>query len=263
MSEQQDALDDLGVSGVLAAISWAGVSAYKRTMRDYDPESGHDQGWVGYTAHGFLCDRQDRVFSCGRYSVASPDEANSGLDVVAAGLLPGEFESMPKIAPGVVARANWNGSPGWRCGAWRWLQSSFTFGESDAILWGQKRPTKQRAASQAVPDQLMFPTDEDDLQFLRVAEALLAEEEDSDVLTTLVLGHSVQKDLNVQELLLGRSRLNKGGGPAWYWKHDLLASRVEGQGRTLPPAFPAPRPGLDGVPDATVRLRRKSQEGSE
>ncbi|MFJ2672847.1 hypothetical protein [Streptomyces sp. NPDC087525] len=66
MSEQQDALEDFESSGVLSALVWANASGYRRTMQDYDPDTGHDQGWIGSTAHKLLCDRLDRVFSTGK-----------------------------------------------------------------------------------------------------------------------------------------------------------------------------------------------------
>ncbi|MFI5810275.1 hypothetical protein ACIA7S_04750 [Streptomyces sp. NPDC051643] len=263
MSEQQDALEDLEEASVLAAISWAAESAYARTMRDYDPDAGHDQGWVGYTAHGFLRDRQDRVFSCGKYAVSSPADALSGLDTVAAGLLPREFDRMPRIPPGTVTQANLNGSPGWRFGDWRWLQSAFPFGESNVIPWPQKSPTKRRVAAQAVanPDQPMLPVDEDEAHlFEDIMEALLSLDEDEGDLTTLVVAHSVQKELGARELFLGRSRLNKGGGSAWHWKHDLLTPPSGDYGRTPKPITPEPSGGFDSVPDAAVRLRRHVQE---
>ncbi|MFI8358829.1 hypothetical protein ACIGD1_01485 [Streptomyces sp. NPDC085612] len=266
MSEQQDALEDLEEAGVLAAMSWAAESAYARTMRDYDPDAGHDQGWVGYTAHGFLRDRQDRVFSCGKYAVSSPADALSGLDTVAAGLLPGEFKRMPRILPGAVRRANLNGSPGWRFRDWRWLQAAFPFGESNAIPWSQKSPTKRRVAAQHLPgpaDQPMLPVDEDEAHLFEdvMAATLLALDESADGLTTLVLAHAVQKELGVRELFVGRSRLNKGGGAAWHWKHDLLKPPFGDYGRGAQPVAPKPSGGFDAVPDAAVRLRRHVLEG--
>ncbi|MFI1200902.1 hypothetical protein ACH4VR_15890 [Streptomyces sp. NPDC020883] len=260
MSEEQDALDCLREAGVLAGIGWAAKSAYARTMQDYDPEAGHGPGWVGYTAHDFLKDRQDRVFSCGRYTVSSPTEASAGMDVVAQGLLPGEYDAMPRIEPGLVTRFNLNSSPGWRFANWRWLQTSFTFGHVDEIPWPQKSPTKQRVAAQPDPDPqpTLFDADPDFAEFV---SDLVEAEEDTENLVTLVLAHAVQKELNVRELFLGRSRLNPGGGMAWYWKHDLLDYIPEIVDRKPQPIVPAPRPGSEAVADATVRLRRQKREG--
>lgn len=125
---------------------------------------------------------------------------------------------MPRLLPGAVRRANLNGSPGWRFGDWRWLQAAFPFGESSAIPWPQKSPTKRRVAAQRLPgptDQPMLPVDEDEAHLFQdvMAATLLAVDENADDLTTLVLAHAVQKELGVRELFLGRSRLNKGAAP--------------------------------------------------
>ncbi|MFD8366022.1 hypothetical protein [Streptomyces hygroscopicus] len=261
MSEQRDAREDLGSVGALAGINWANASAYRRTMQDYDPDTGHDQAWVGTTAHKLFCDRLDRVFSCGKYSVDSPEAAGEGLDVVAAGLGPGEYKRMPRITPGLITRADANGSPGWRYGDWRWLLASFTFGESNSIPWPQKSRTKRRVASQPIPDQLMFPEDDPITMALQAIVQAIAEEEDNAALTTLIVAHSVERELGIRELFLGRSRLNKGGGAAWHWKHDLLAATPGTPGSGPIPVVPEPRTGPPGVPDAAVRLRRQAQEG--
>ncbi|MFJ1787319.1 hypothetical protein ACIOML_23815 [Streptomyces anulatus] len=261
MSEEQDALDGLREAGVLAGIGWAAKSAYARAMQDYDPEAGHGPGVVGYTAHDLLKNRQDRVFSCGRYTVSSPTEATAGMDVVEHGLLPGEYETMPRLTPGLVTRSNLNGSPGWRFANLRWLQASFTFGGVDEIPWPRKSPTKRSVASQPDPDP--EPTLFDlDPGFDELASELSDGEADLEGLITLVLAHSVQRDLNVRELFLGRSRLNSGGGRAWYWKRDLLSYTPENLDRKPRPALPAPRQRADAVADATVRLRRHSNEGN-
>jgi hypothetical protein len=263
MSEQQDALEDLDAAGALAGIVWANASAYRRTMQDYDPDTGHDQAVVGTLAHTLMCDRLDRVFSTGKFAIESAEAPTAGLDLVAGGLAPGEFRQMPVIAPGVVVRSDVNGSPGWRCGDWRWLLASFTYGESDRIPWPRKSWTKQRVAAQLTPDQPMLPLEgeaQDDLE--AIVQALSIETEDSTV-TTLVVAHSVERELGIRELFLGRSRLNRGGGAAWYWKHDLLAASHGKPGTGPLPASPGPQPGAPSVPDAVVRLRRPAREGND
>lgn len=260
MSEEQDALDRLKDAGVLTGMGWAAKSAYRRAMQDYDPEVGHGPGVVGYMAHDLLKDRQDRVFSCGRYAVSSPTAATAGMDLVEHRLLPGEYDAMPRIAPGRVTRSNLNGSPGWRLDDLRWLQASFTFGGIDEIPWPRKSPTKRGVASQPDPDP--EPTLFDLLPELgEVGSDLSDGEAQSEDLVTLVLAHSVQRELNVRELFLGRSRLNSGGGRAWYWRHDLLSYTPGNLDRKPRPVLPAPRQGADAVADATVRLRRQSNEG--
>jgi hypothetical protein len=267
MSEQQDALEDLGSSGVLSALSWANASAYRRTMQDYDPDTGHDQGWVGITAHKLTCDRLDRVFSTGKYAVESPDSASVGLDAVAAGLAPGDFSSMPFLAPGTVVRSDVNGSPGWLYDRWRFLLASFVHGESDRIPWTQKSPTKRRIAAQRTPSgfvekQPTLPLDELDSALAAVVEAMSDGSDNVDV-TTLVIAHSVELVSGNRELYVGRSRLNHRGGEAWYWKHDLLATDFGTPGRGSIPKPPQPRSGPSGIQDAPVRLRREVREGND
>ncbi|MGV4890469.1 hypothetical protein ACSR0Z_28410 [Streptomyces viridosporus] len=268
MSEQQDALEDLGSIGVLSALAWANASAYRRTMEDYDPDTGHDQGWVGGTAHRLFCDRLHRVFSTGRHAVDSHEAASAGLDAVAAGLFPGEYRKMPVIAPGVVTWSDLNQSPGWRLGRWRFLLASFVHGESNRIPWPQKSPTKRQVASQAKPagwvdSHPMLPFGDDfDMSLTSVVQAVGEEDEDSEV-TTLIVAHSIERELGIRELYLGRSRYNRGGGEAWYWKHDLLATDFGTPGTEPIPASSGPRPGLSGVQDAPVRLRRQAREGND
>ena len=73
-------------------------------------------------------------------------------------------------------------------------------------------------------------------------------------LATYIVAHSLDAFSGEIELVLGRPRLNLGGGPAWHWYQDLLTVPLPGAGR---------RPDVDqvpadptGVPDAPVRLRR-------
>ncbi|MFF9664060.1 hypothetical protein ACF1FY_18420 [Streptomyces althioticus] len=265
MSEQQDALEDLGSSGVLSALAWANASAYRRTMEDYDPDTGHDQGWVGGTAHRLFCDRLHRVFSTGSHSVDSPDAASAGLDAVAAGLYPGEYDRMPVIAPGLVTWSDLNQSPGWRVGRWRFLLASFVYGESNRIPWPQKSPTKRRVASQVKPAGWEDPHPTlpfgDDFDMPSAITRVSEEGEDSDV-TTLIVAHSIERELGIRELYLGRSRYNRGGGEAWYWKHDLLATDLGTPGKKPIPASSGPHLGPSSVQDAPVRLRRQTREGN-
>ncbi|MER7968526.1 hypothetical protein ABTX35_05860 [Streptomyces sp. NPDC096080] len=265
MSEQQDALEDLESSGVLATLTWASASAYRRTMEDYDPDTGHDQGWVGSTAHKLFVDRLHRAFSTGKHGVDSPESASAGLDLVAAGLAPGEHRKMPLITPGTVVWSDLNQSPGWRYGDWRFLLTSFVFGESDRIPWPQKSPTKQRVAAQGKPSGWLDPHPtlwEDEAESLAATIQALREENAELNATTLIVAHSIERELNIRELYLGRSRLNRGGGDAWYWKHDLLAAEPGTPTSVTIPPSPDPRPGLSGIQDAPVRLRRQSSEGS-
>ncbi|MEU7120389.1 hypothetical protein [Streptomyces zaomyceticus] len=265
MSEQQDALEDLESSGVLAALAWADASAYRRTMDDFDPDTGHDQGWVGSTAHRLFVDRLHRVFSTGRHGVDSPEAASAGLDLVAAGLAPGEHRKMPLITPGEVVWSPLTQSPGWRCGDWRFLLTSFVYGESNRIPWPQKSPTKQRVALQGRPAGWLDPHptlfDEDPGSLAVAFEALRAPDAELDA-TTLIVAHSIERELGIRELYLGRSRLNRHGEDAWYWKHDLLAANPGTPTAEPIPTSPGPIAGAPEVQDAPVRLRRQPSEGS-
>ena len=258
MTEKEDALHELGEAGVLDALRWARRSAYARVLGDYDPDTGHDQGWVGYTGYKLMCDRLDRVFACKKYAVASDDQESVGLDVLALGLDPGEMETRPRIKPGVVVRADVSGSPGWRFGPWTWLTASFSFGEGEFISWPAKSKTKRRVASQADPDQLVLPFEE-----LGLSEAV---ELIRDVVrtneTVLILAHSVDRYTGQGELILGRSALNPGGGNPWSWKSDLLGNAGgPGSARPIEPQMPTGPSGND-VADVPVRLRRGSDEAS-
>jgi hypothetical protein len=269
MREQDEALRDLSAAHVLDGLRWSARSSVARTMEDFDPDTGHDQGWLGYTFHKLLKDRLDRVFSCGRYAVSAPDEsgleeleeleesvpedAEVGLDVLGAGLTQRELDTMPRVAPGVVSRADLNGSPGWRSGSWRWLLASFAYGGADRILWPRKSPTKRRVAAQPDPDQLAFDLDAMGLPVL----AELARADGTDGTKTLVLGHALDPDSGRAELPLGRPRLNSGGGDAWHWRTDLLSDGPAGGGQFgfAGRASPDP-PSSEDVADAPVRLRR-------
>ena len=66
---------------------------------------------------------------------------------------------MPHLLPGTVVRDDLNGSPGWLSLGWRILLQSFGGLDIDRIPWAQKSWTKQRVASQPLPDQPMLPLD--------------------------------------------------------------------------------------------------------
>jgi hypothetical protein len=260
MTEQEDALDDLHAAGVLEALRWAYRSAYDRVFADYGPETGHTQGWFGYTAHTLLADRLDRVFSCGKYVVESAEDAITGIDVLHDGLTQRDVVTMPRVEPGVVVRADVNGSPGWRHDEWRWLLASFRFGAVHHIQWAKRSATKQRVASQGDPDQLAF--DPQVLGIPEVVDALadLASGPPSPT-TTLVLGHSADLTSGEGELPIGRPRLNLGGGEAWYWIADLLSGPLPGARRGGDHGPKQPNGDhTNDVPDAPVRLRRRASK---
>ena len=262
MSEQDDALDQLRATRVLDGLRWAHRAAYRQVMDSYDPETGHTQAWVGMSAYVILQDRLDRVFSCARYAVDTEDP-DAGRDLLLAGILQHEFDTMPVIPPGTVVRADLNGSPGWQCGPWRWLLTGARFGRIDNIPWPQKRSTKQRVAQQPSPEELtLFSLPEADSG--RPDDALdelirLAQESTK----ILILAHSVDRHTGSTELFLGRPRFNEGGGYAWHWKVNLrsLPPSPPWTGRVPGPAQPCD-PGTGPVADAPVRLRPASTEGA-
>ncbi|MFN2496910.1 MAG: hypothetical protein ABR608_13530 [Pseudonocardiaceae bacterium] len=263
MSEQDDALAQLRATRALDGLRWAHRTAYRQVMDDYDPETGHTQVWVGMSAYVILQDRMDRVFSCGRYAV-DPEDPDAGRDLLLAGILQREFDTMPPIPPGTVVRADLNGSPGWQCGSWRWLLTSARFGHIDNIPWPQKRSTKQRVAQQPSPEDLtLFSLSEAGSG--RAGEALdelvaLAQESTK----ILILAHSVDRHTGVTELFLGRPRFNEGGGYAWHWRVNLRSLPPGGSGTGRVPGPPQPPgSGSDPVADAPVRLRPTSTEGTD
>ena len=236
MDEREQVVSLLEHAGVLAAIRWAHRSAYGEVWRDFNPQGGLGQRWVGSTAYDLLIDRQNRVFQLGDFAV-QPGEGHVGRDVLAAGILDSDFQSKPEIEPGAVLRADLNQSRGWRFGDWRWLMASFEYGRIDQIRWPQRSETKGRVARQpsngdddglfSWADMPGFPS----LESLEDAERLLRR--------TLVLAHAMDLETGETQLFLGRSRWNFDKGDPWVWKHDL----------SVPPA--AGRASLDPASDDT------------
>ena len=258
MSEQEDALDDLGRAGIVAGICWAWHSTVRKVLSDYEPATGHDQGWLGYTAHTIFRDRLDRVSSCDRFALGEDVDPSSGVDVVREGLDSVDVDTMPLLAPSLVRRADLNGSPGWRHGEWRWLLASYSHGKSDRIPWPQKSPTKQRVAAQPSPDDLTLFGIEEVLSLDEVA-IQVAKQPTVDV-RTLVVAHSVDGTTSQPELYFGRTKLNSGGGYAWHWKVNLTSPPPGSEGgRTAMPQRPG-SPGPNVVPDAPVKIRPGSAQ---
>jgi hypothetical protein len=252
MTERADLIKDLAAAMVLPGIRWAYESATARLLEDYSEPAGYDEGWIGTSRWVLFRDRLDRVFSCGRYTVADAVDASLSMDVLNAELPAREISSRPVIAPGVVVRSNLNGSPGWSFGGVRWLLASGKFGKLDEHPWPQKSPTKQRVAMQPATDSdhpTLFDDFEDDEQGGLLALPDVAQLD----LETLIVGHTLAADHGGKELVIGKPRLNFGGGAAWHWMYDLLQSPPPDGGRVRPtgPVPSAP----DGVPDAPVKLR--------
>ena len=260
MSEQDDAITDLQGNGVLAGLAWAWASTRRQTLQSFDPDTGHDQGWVGYNAFKVLTDRLDRVFSLERFAIQSDMDPALGVDVLAQGLAPGEFERMPQMLPGVVVRDDLNGSPGWLSSGWRILLQSYGGLEIDRIPWPQKSFTKQRVANQPAPDQLMLPPEILELPMAMDVLADLSTQPQVDrVIVTLVGAYAVDAITGDSAFYIGRPRLNHRGGDAWHWRVQLDADGRDGTERGLPASTPGDSP-INPVPDAPVRLRPSTKE---
>jgi hypothetical protein len=257
VSDQQDVLAEFGEAGVLAGVRWAFLSATARSLETYSEADGHDAAWLGNTRYTLFRDRLDRVFACERYAVRSGND-DADLDLLYDQLSERDIETIPRMDAGLVRRADLNGSPGWAYGERRFLLASCVFGKLDRLPWPQKSPTKQLVAGQRSPEpqqpslfEGLYPEEIGGL------EALLTAGEDLD-LTTYVVAHTLDALSQQVELVFGRTRLNAGGGQAWYWRHDLLGAPPAGGGRRTDDA-PLPT-GPNTVPDAPVRLRRPAEE---
>ncbi|WP_156758491.1 hypothetical protein [Actinokineospora pegani] len=238
MSEQERVLAVLGGAGVVDAITWAWESAFQRTAKDYDPDTGHDQVWQGLTAHKLFCNRLDRVFHCRDYAVP-PGGENVGRDVLGKGLLSGELDAMPSLRPGSVVRADDHSSPGWRFGEWRWLVTSFGFESIDKISWQSKTPTKQRAAARlGSQEEGLFP----------LPNSAITD-------STLFIAHAINSDATDREAYLGSPRSTEHGGRPWHWRLRLGPPPAATTGGSVWPAVGDQLPE-QGVTDADVQLKR-------
>jgi hypothetical protein len=251
-------MGDLEAAGVAAGVRWAYLSAAARTLEAYSEADGHDAAWFGNTRFTLFRDRLDRVFGCGRYALPPGSAPTAHLDLVYAELSEHDRRAMPRLAPGLVRRANLSGSPGWVHAGRRFLLAACAFGKVDSLPWPQKSPTKQRVARQPTPEPppaTLF----DDLADEELAGliALMTQARTLD-LETFVIAHSLDSVSGGMELVVGRARLNSGGGDAWHWQQDLLivppAGEGQGFGGRLEPSDPDP------APDAPVRLRRPAGE---
>jgi len=258
MSEQGDVIGDLEAAGVLTAVRWAYQAATRRTLEIFSEADGHDAALLGNLRFTLFRDRLDRVFACDRYELQSGSAATDHLDLLYAELSPDDIRAMPQLAPDLVRRADLMGSPGWATGQRRFLLAACVYGKLDSLPWPRRSPTKQLVAQQRQPNpaqaSLFEGAADEEIAGL---EELLADTYRLD-LETFVVAHTLDSVSRDMELVLGRARLNNGGGEAWHWYQDLL---------TAPPADgrrrrgDSPRPtGPDSVPDAPVHLRRKQGE---
>ena len=229
MSERERILEDLGSTNILRGIRWAYESAARRTRLDYDEETGHNTLLVGVMRWVLLCDRLDRVFSCGKYTTPEDSPATTGLDVLFASIPADEQGTFPQIEPGIVVRDDLLGSPGWSNGDIRWLLASAEFGGIDAINWRRRSPLKQRTAKQVDPDNdqmslLDVLMDDPGAAKLRAALERAVELD----LPTLVVTHTHDIDTDDRELYIGLPAMDE----------PRVLGR-EGNLLTSPPASPS------------------------
>ena len=258
MDEQHDVIAELGDAGVLAGVRWAYESATRRALESYSEADGHDAAWLGNTRFTLFRDRLDRVFACDRYTASAADGLD--LDMLYAELSDQDLLTMPRLLPGLVRRCDLRGSAGWGYRGWRFLLAAGEFGGLDTLPWLHRSTTKQLVALQRSPDirqpslfETLLAEDGAADAFGGIDAVLLAADRELD-LVTYVVAHSLDAFSGEIELVLGRPRLNLGGGPAWHWYQDLLTVPLPGAGRR-PDADQVPADPT-GVPDAPVRLRR-------
>lgn len=263
MSEQDDAITDLESNGVLAGLAWAWSSTRTQTLQSYDPDTGHDQGWVGYNAFKVLTDRLDRLFALGKFAIQPDMNPDLGVDILAQGLAPGEFERMPHMPPGVVIRGDLNKSPGWLSGGWRILLQSYGGLDIDSIPWPRKSRTKRRVAGQPAPDQQMLPPEVLEIPMAVDVLADLSAQPPSDrVIVTLVGAYAIDAVTLESDFYIGHPRLNNRGDDAWHWRVLIDGDGHGGTWRRLPPSTPGDSP-VNPVEDAPIRLRRPTEEKTD
>jgi hypothetical protein len=266
MTEQQEVIEGLTAVGVLTGIRWAYESATRRSLETYSEADGHDPAWLGHTRFTLFRDRLDRVFACGRYAVPA---ANGGLDrdLLHAELSERDLATLPRLAASLVRRSDLRGSAGWAYQRHWFLIASAEFGRLETLPWLEKSVTKQLVAMQPSPDHRQPSLFEDLLSDgllpdelgpdgrlpARFDPLLLAADRELR-LPTFIVAHSLDAGTGKIELTFGRPKLNLRGGPAWYWRENLLNVPLPAARRTEVPA-PTEIDDPSGVPDAPVRLR--------
>jgi hypothetical protein len=229
-----------------------------QTLEIFREDDGHDAALFGTLRYTYFRDRLDRVFSCGRYELGPDGSPTNHLDVLQTQLSAEQIETMPRLTPGLVVRANLNGSPGWAFERRRLLLAACVYGHIQSLPWPRKSPTKQRVAKQTDvnPAQESLFADFADEEVAGL-EALLAGVIRLDM-ETFVVAHSLEVVTHDMELVLGRPRHNVDGGKAWHWAENLLTTPPGDSERLVSPSPPPTDP--DAEPDAPVKLRRSALE---
>jgi hypothetical protein len=257
VTEDEKVISEMTEGGIVAMLRWAVGSAHARAWADFDPETGHNQTVLGIAAHTLLADRLDRVCRLEKY-VAK--EEGHDQDLLLAGLLPSEQESLPKVVD--VERADLSNSPAWRYRRYRLFLSSFEYGKVHDIAWERKSPTKRKIAARAGSDhldQLVLPGTYDEpigrgLDPVTLRELITAHEGGS--IVDLILAHGLDPHTGATELFVGRPRLNGSGGKAWVWIRSLSSGDGSSGSGVRTDTAESTRPvRRDEVADAPVRLR--------
>lgn len=260
MTAADDALSALQASGLLDVLQWGAPVAFATTDQHYDEDQGHDQGVVGYLNFKHLRDLLDRATANGRFKLAEGLES-LGEDVLARGITPEAFDSMPILPPDTVARRDYKQSPGWAIEGYRVLLQSFPFGEIDEIKWVQRSDAKKRVADQLfIGDNALF----DDKEF--GLESIPGIPDDDDFFgVTLVAAHAFNPTTKQFELYIGQSKNPvSADDDCWYWKELLLSggTPIGGTGLPVTPQMPSGGASTD-VEDVPVRIKRTGAgEGS-
>jgi hypothetical protein len=270
MAEQQEVIAELTGAGVLTAIRWAYESATRRSLEIYSEADGHDLAWLGHTRFTLFRDRLDRVFACERYAVPTAD-GRLDIDVLCAELSEQDLATMPRLAPGLVRRADLRGSAGWAYRRHWFLISSAEFGRLDTLPWQDKSATKQLVAMQpspairqpslfedlltdgVLPDELLPDGERPGPNLPGWVDPLLAADRGLR-LPAFIVAHTLDVGTGQIELVFGRPKLNMRGGPAWWWQENILTVPLPVVRRTEVSAA-AEVDDPSAVPDAPVRLR--------
>ncbi|MEV4991617.1 hypothetical protein [Pseudarthrobacter sp. LMD1-1-1.1] len=259
MTVEDDALTSLRDSGLLNLLNWAAPAAFAATDQIYDEDAGHDQGVIGYLNYKHLTDLMDRATGNGRFELGE-DVEGTGSDVLARGIAPEAFRSMPSLTSKAIARNNYRQSPGWAADGYRVLLQSYVFGRVDDIKWGKRSDAKRRVASQAfIGQEALFDNADFGLQHIPGIP-----DGDGFAGLTLVAAHAFNPVTKQFELYIGQSK-----NPVfpmdtcWHWRHLLLSGGTPAGGLGLP-VSPAPlgdAASID-VDDVVVRMKkpRVSQE---
>ncbi|KZX20079.1 hypothetical protein [Rathayibacter tanaceti] len=260
MTAEDDALSALQASTLLDVLKWGAPVAFEATDQLYDENQGHDQGVVGYLNFKHLRDLVDRATSNGRFKLGEGLDSFGG-DVLARGITPEAFNTMPRLAADAVRRRDYKQSPGWAVEGYRVLLQSYPFGKVDDIKWVQRSDAKRRVADQLfVGDNTLFSDEEFGL------ESIPGIPDDDDFTgVTLIAAHAFNPTTKQFELYLGQSKNPEHADDScWHWKKLLLSGGTPAGAGGIPVAPTMPNGGASTeVDDVPVRIKRTGAgEGS-